>query len=68
MRLETTKKEPILPFRMRDIEHFLSSFFSIGFTNKEILSLLVSQDCFIISVMTLKRNFQVTGPFSDEDS
>lgn len=40
---------------MRAVEHFVELYFSIGFTNKEILNLLAHQHHIVISIRTLKR-------------
>ena len=40
---------------MSDVEHFVELYFSLGFTNKEILNLLAHQHHIVISIRTLKR-------------
>lgn len=40
---------------MRAVEHFVELYFSIGFTNKEILNLLAHQHHIVISIRTLER-------------
>lgn len=46
-------KKTIMCFRVTDVNHIVSSYFSVGFTNKK--SHLVTQDCFIMRIRKLKR-------------
>ncbi|XP_020563208.2 uncharacterized protein LOC110016040 [Oryzias latipes] len=48
---------------MRDVDHFVKLYFRIGFTNKEILNLLATQNQIIISIRTLKRICRKLGLF-----
>ncbi|XP_035996634.1 uncharacterized protein LOC118564068 [Fundulus heteroclitus] len=52
--MTTLTRSTVFP-KMRNIEHLVKLYFGIGFTNKEILSLLAHQHQIIISIRTLKR-------------